>query len=281
MIRLLLFVVLFLVVTGSSVERKGKLPKKLKEISGWAFANDTTLIAHNDSGNDPILYVLNLDGSVRHEALISDVDNIDFEDITTDRKGYIYLGDIGNNTNEREDLVVYKIKTWNILNQDEVSAQAIHYSYPEQQAFPPADNERYYDSESLAYYNDSLYLFTKCRAEPFDGKCLVYQLPTKPGTYKAKRITYLRTGRRSWMLDGITSADIYKEKLYLLTYTRLMIYSFKDHVPEFDTQIGLKPISQKECVAVHKNGKIYVADEVQKIIGGGNIFVITNTKKKP
>ena len=129
MLRFLLFASVFVllsfgmvVLTGVSphmgtrssagiVERKGHLPETLKEISGGVFVNDTTLIAHNDSGNEPFLYVVNLDGSIRHKALLTGSGNIDFEDITTDNKGNIYLGDFGNNANTRRDLTIWKIKT--------------------------------------------------------------------------------------------------------------------------------------------------------------------------
>lgn len=263
------------------VERKGHLPDQLKEISGWTFVNDTTLIAHNDSGNEPFLYVLNLDGSIRHQALLTGTGNIDFEDITTDNKGNIYLGDFGNNANTRRDLTIWKIKTSDIFDKDEVTGKAIHFSYAEQSAFPPAAAEKYYDAEALAYYKDSLYVLTKCRAEPFDGKCMIYELPTTPGTYKVRRKTYLKLGKGGWLRDSATGAAIYKNELYILTYTKLLIYTLgADRKGTFKTQVSMAPISQKEAVSVRKNGKIYVTDERQKLLGGGTIFVITQKEEK-
>jgi sugar lactone lactonase YvrE len=35
--------------------------------------------------------------------------NIDWEDITKDKDGNLYVGDFGNNDNERKDLCIYKI----------------------------------------------------------------------------------------------------------------------------------------------------------------------------
>lgn len=276
MFRMLLFSAVFALLAAGIVERKGSLPKKLKEISGWVFVNDTTLIAHNDSGNEPILYVLNLDGSIRHEALLTGTGNVDFEDITTDGKGHLYLGDFGNNLNTRRDLVIYKIKTAEVLRDETVGTRAIVFSYEDQKQFPPADTGRYYDAEALAYYKDSLYIFTKCRTSPFDGKCMIYELPVTPGTYKAKRKTYLKTGKRGWLKDSVTAADIYKNELYLLTYTKMLIYTLgEDRKGTFKTQVSMIPISQKEALAVRKNGTVYITDERQKLIGGGTIFVVT------
>lgn len=283
MLRMGSFCALCLVLLAAGkVERKGNVSKELAEISGWVFVNDTTLIAHNDSGNEPYLYVLNLDGSVRSKSLLSGTENVDFEDITTDGKGHVYLGDFGNNDNKRQDLAVYKINTADVLQKETVTAKTIRFSYAEQKAYPPVPGERYYDAEALAFYKDSLYIFTKCRTEPFDGKCMIYGLPVNPGTYKITRKTYLNTGTRGWLRDAVTGADIYKSELYLLTYTRLLIYTLgSDRKGTFKTQITMSPISQKEAVAVRKNGKIYVTDERQKVIGGGTIFVLTqHTPKK-
>lgn len=279
--RVLLIGLLFVLLAAGIVERKGSLPKELKEISGWVFVNDSTLIAHNDSGNEPILYVLNLDGTIRHQAKLQGTENVDFEDITTDRNGCIYLGDFGNNNNTRKDLAIYKIRTSDVLNNETVTGKTIAFSYADQQAFPPAATERYYDAEALAYYKDSLYIFTKCRTAPFDGKCMIYELPVTPGTYKAKRKTYLKTGKRGWLKDSVTAADIRNGELYLLTYTKMLVYTLgKDRKGLFKTQVSMLPISQKEALAVHKNGKIYVTDERQKLIGGGTIFVVTQKPKK-
>lgn len=276
--RVLLIGLLF-VIFAASVKKEGTLPKSLKEISGWVFVNDTTLVAHNDSGNDAKLFVINIKGKILHETTIKDVENIDFEDITSDGKGHLFVADIGNNENKRKDLVIYKLKTEKVLLEDEVEAKKITFSYPEQKEFPPSKKHRYYDAESLAYYKDSLYIFTKCRTDPFDGVCQVYELPTKAGNYKAKWKYSMITGKREWYLDAVTGAEYYKNELYLITYNRLMIYTLKNKQAVFKTQVPMVPLSQKEAVSVRKNGWVYITDERQKIIGGGNIFVVDLKKK--
>jgi hypothetical protein len=269
---------LVLLLVAASVKKTGTLPKPLKEISGWVFANDSTIIAHNDSGNDAKLFVIEKNGKIIHETSIKDVENVDFEAITKDNKGHVFLGDIGNNLNERKDLVIYKMSISAILNQDEVTAKKITFSYPEQKAFPPDNTEMYYDAEALAYRNDSLYIFTKCRTLPFDGKSQVYTLPTKAGNYKANLKYFVRTGRRDWKRDAVTSAEFHKDELYLLTYNRMIIYTMKENKPVFKEQVNMLPISQKECLAVKKKGVIYIADERHKLLGGGTIFVVKPNK---
>lgn len=270
------FVILLL---SASVEKGGHLSKDLKEISGWVFVNDTTLIAHNDSGDEASIFVLNLDGSIRKTVAITNAQNIDFEDITKDDSGHVFVGDFGNNANARKNLVIYKLKIKDVLSKDEVEAKKIKFSYADQTSFPPNEANLNYDVEAMAYYKDSLFLFTKCRTVPFDGKCYVYAMPTKAGEYSVKRFHYFKVGKRDWYRDAITSADIYKDELYLTTYNRMIIYSLPDKKASFKTQVPMLPLSQKEALAVHPNGKVYICDERNKLLGVGNIYIVDLRKK--
>jgi hypothetical protein len=108
----------------------------------------------------------------------------------------------------------------------------------------------------------------------------VYTVPTKPGTYKAQKHYYMVIGKRDWFRDAATSAEIRDGKLYLLTYNRVIIHTFENGRAKYESHQTLFPLTQKEAIAVHPNGKIYVADERQKLLGGGNMYVIKPEKKK-
>ena len=139
MIKISLFIVFFSISFLSFSQKKlvAELPHKLKEISGLAFLNDSVLIAHNDSGNEAEIYFLDLLGNKIHTVVIENAQNNDWEDITVDQKGHIYIADIGNNNNMRKDLCVYKINSKNILEKETVKAEKIAFNYPEQIAYPP------------------------------------------------------------------------------------------------------------------------------------------------
>lgn len=278
--RLAVFILATLFLVSATKQKTLRLSKDLKELSGWVFANDSTLIAHNDGGNDPKLFVLNLDGSIRHKVSITNAENEDFEDIALDDKGNLYVGDFGNNNNTRTDLKILKVSLKKVLENQDVEAKFIEFSYPEQTAFPPKLTEKYFDCEAMSFYNDSIYLFTKCRTEPFDGKCYVYTLPSKPGTYKAQKKYYMVIGKRDWFRDAVTAADIHKGKLYLLTYNRVIIHTFEKGRAKYESHQTLFPITQKEAIAVHPNGNMYISDERQKLVGGGNMYVIKPAQKK-
>ncbi|HCV04522.1 MAG TPA: hypothetical protein DG048_17950, partial [Pseudoalteromonas sp.] len=83
---------------------------KVKEISGIEFDKYKRLWAINDSGDQPKLYRLNKDGSIAKEILVTNAKNIDWEDMTQNKFGHFFLGDFGNNNNDRKWLTIYKIE---------------------------------------------------------------------------------------------------------------------------------------------------------------------------
>ncbi len=257
-----------------------KLPDHLKEISGLTFLNDTVLVAHNDGGNNASLYFLNLQGVQIHSVIVENAKNKDWEDITSDGKGFIYIADIGNNENNRDNLCIYKINTLDILKKESVNAEKINIRYTEQKDFPPEASKLYFDAEALAYYNDSLYIFTKCRTEPFDGKSFCYTVPTKPETYKLTKDFELFIGNEGWWKDCVTGAEIKNNKAYILTYNRLIIYTITKGKFKFSKNISLESVSQYESVAINSKGVIYIADEKNKLLGGGNLYLVEEPKVK-
>jgi len=279
---LLIFLILAICSFSFSQTILSSIPEKLKEISGLVFINDSVLVGHNDGGNSAKIFFLNLEGEILREVKIKNGKNEDWEDITFDGKDYLYIGDIGNNENRRKDLCVYKISLKAALESDSVSAQVLKFSYPNQTKFPPADNDLHFDAEAICYYKDSLYIFTKCRTEPWDGNSYVYSLATDLNTQQANFRSALYVGKSGWWQDAITGADIQGGYCYLTTYNRLMIYRIVNGQMFFDHRIYLKPITQKESIAVNSKGVMIVADEKHPALGGGYLYEVPKaaTKKK-
>ncbi len=149
------------------------------EISGLVRSRtyDNLWWAHNDSGNGPMIFPLDANGSVvqfkkkkpsknkyggrhKHGGIpVELATNIDWEDIAID-DGLIYIADIGNNNNARRDLGIYVIAEPNPFYTERIRAQKyIPVRFPDQQQFPP--DEWNFDSESLFISDDNLYLLTK------------------------------------------------------------------------------------------------------------------------
>jgi hypothetical protein len=273
---IVLFFSLFTLVFGNAqkLHKIGKLAENVNESSGLIFYNDTILISHNDSGDKPILYFLNLKGEKIHQIKIENATNVDWEEITKDEHGNIYVGDIGNNNNTRKDLVIYKIVNQNLLDVNSLIANRIDFRYPEQSKFPPAENELRYDAEAMVAYNDSLYIFTKCRTIPFEGISYCYVVPSVPGYYEAKRKFELFIGKGGFMKDAVTGASYCKSKLFINTYNRFLIYSFDGNRVTFEKQVSTLPYSQKEAILTKDNKTIYLTDEEQKFMGGRHLYKI-------
>ena len=85
-------------------------PNSLKEVSAVEISSASDLFwVIEDAGNDNKLYGLNIKGKIVKELKITNAQNIDWEDLTTDENGNIYIGDFGNNTKNRLEFTIYKI----------------------------------------------------------------------------------------------------------------------------------------------------------------------------
>ncbi len=176
------------------------LDKVIGETSG-VINFDGRIITHNDSGGEAALYEIDIaNGQVKRSVIIKNAKNIDWEDITQD-DNYIYLCDIGNNSNTRKDQVIYKISKSDYLKNKEVIAEIIEISFTEQTNFTKSNKETNFDAEAVVSLGDYLFLFTKNWG---DLKTSVYKIPKEKGVYKLQR-----TG--SYDIKGlVTGADYSK-----------------------------------------------------------------------
>ena len=248
------------------------LPSELSEISGLEQLNDTTLVAINDSGNDAILYLLNMDGSIQRRVEVKGVNNTDWEDLARD-KDHLYIADIGNNFNKRKDQKILKVRISDIVGKDNVNAQKIMIRYSEQTQFPPEKDSLFFDAESIAISADSIILVTKNRNVPWNGEAYVYSIPKKPGNYSLKASKRLDIGNGSWRTASATAMDIFKGKWYILTYGKLQKYSTNRNDLVWEHTFKFRKFTQKESVVVTED-YIFVADEKHKLLGGGKLYRI-------
>ncbi len=160
------------------------LPSVMQETSGLMYFNNT-FWTHNDD-TDTHLYsfqTTNTDDYV--EYLLQNVINIDWEEITQD-SNYVYLGDVGNNSNgNRTDLKILRIEKQSLLNHTPV-VDTISFFYSDQSDFSGSgSNNTDFDCEAFVVFGDSIFLFTK---QWIGEKTKVYSFPKTPGTYEAVHI---------------------------------------------------------------------------------------------
>ncbi|MGJ8742995.1 hypothetical protein [Polaribacter sp.] len=246
------------------------LPKKLDEVSGVEKdKNSEILWMLNDSGNSPKLYGVNLKGQIEKEIYIQ-TKNHDWEDLTSDEKGNVYIGDFGNNQSKRKNLVILKI-TPAELQKKNAEVLKIKFTYPNQTKYPPKKKQLYFDCEAVFYHQNYLYLFTKSRVKNKYGKTSLYKIPAKEGTYVAEFIGEYDNGdsNKSW----ITSADISSDgnTVILLSQKNIVFFSdFKedDFFSGKVEKIELKHFSQKEGITFKDDKTLLITDEKAHGIGG-------------
>jgi hypothetical protein len=164
------------------IERVAGLPEKLIESSGLAYTSHG-LFSLSDN-KSPEIYRIDLaDGKILQTLIISNHTFSDKEALSFD-EDYLYIGDFGNNKDNRTDLKIVKVKFEDITDEEvvRVDGEAIFFYYPEQQHFSSKKRDRRFDCEAMVVLQDSIYLFTKQRS---DHHTTVYALPKDMGTYAA------------------------------------------------------------------------------------------------
>jgi hypothetical protein len=173
----------------------------VEETSGLAIVNGN-FITHNDRGHTNELFVFDTEtGLVTNTFEVLGAENEDWEDLAQN-EDFLFVGDIGNNPGDRQNLRIY------MVDLDEFDFQlesgtvplsgTIKFNYPEQETFV-AGNRHNWDCEALIYRDGYLYLFMKHRTDALSN---LYRIPASAGNYQAEWLAYFNAGHR------ITGADI-------------------------------------------------------------------------
>jgi hypothetical protein len=214
----------------NKIARRTSLPDALKEVSGMVRTPSGDLWMLNDSKNPPEIFRFDPLTQKLLETRRLPIPNRDWEDLTSDSQGNLYIGDFGNNRNARRNLCIF------IYNLDSQTLDSIQFSYPDQKTFAPADERNWnFNCEAMVFFQDSLHFFSK---NSFKGNFYTkhYTVPAKSGKYVAelRDSIYLKnrvvTGA-ALSHDGRTlalTAYISGKKLGFLPYTKASVFYFSD-----------------------------------------------------
>ena len=181
---------------------------------------------HNDSGGGPVLYAISSTGEHLGSVRVTGASARDWEAIAA-HGGKLYVGDVGNNANQRKDLAVHVVPEPDVTAETVAVERTVRYRYPDQTEFPPA--ARNFDAEALFHDGESLYLLTKHRG---DTETTLYRFPRAPfsGELRATVLTKLSTfdvgGAGAPFPGMVTAADLRAdgERLAVLTYHALFVF---------------------------------------------------------
>jgi hypothetical protein len=243
------------------------LPAVLMESSGIEVNATNSIWTHNDSGDYGRIFKIDTLGNLLRTLYLSVDTAMDCEDIAQDDSGNYYIGDFGNNLNDRTDLRIYKIPNPDSVAGDTVMSGIIYFSYPDQQLFPPDSTLINFDCEAMFHFGDSLYIFSKNRGISTFSR--MYRLPDQPGNYTALLLDSFNTG--NW----VTSADISTSGKSMVLFSEMRIWLFTDFTgSDFfggSAQQIAMDFSQKEGIVFVNDTLVYITDE--KLLNlGGNLY---------
>jgi hypothetical protein len=243
----------------------GNLPAEVLESSGLARGpKPGTFLTHGDSISPrsvPAFFVIRESGEVLERIELSAIKQRDWEAITVDNDGRIYVCDVGNNLNDRRDLTIYRLDP----KRPALSGQIV-FDYADQREFPPPMTQMNFDVEACVWHEKHLYLFTKDRGA--SGTSKVYCLKTAgPVRQTAELLGQIE-------LDGqVTDAALSPkhDRLVLLGREKLFVASIENSefvrakyekrpLPGIGKSEGVTFIDDSHLLISNEEGELYRYD---------------------
>lgn len=223
---------------------------------------------HNDKDYPESIYSIRLDESMNIKRTIDvTVPYIDWEDMTSDGLGNIYLGDFGNWVGADDQLQVVKIPNPSTYQGTPPTVEIIKYTYP----FTGVS-----DMEAMFHLDGYLYLFTKSvnintnpSLDPEYTYC--FRIPDQAapgdGEHTAELVSSFKITKPDDVLNQvkITSADISPDKktMAFLSYSRIWVFSCFEGNDFFNGEIKNFEIDfrQYEGISFINNHEIIISKE--------------------
>ncbi len=209
-----------------SGEDAARLDPSIAESSGLVVSarSPGILWTHGDSGTGNVLYAVDAHGAMVSRVVVHGNAMLDWEDLTSDGAGHLWLADSGNNDSDRQNLALYRIPEPD-PHATEVSTDGmVRFRYPDQKAFPdPA--VRNFDAEAIFWSEGRMYLLSKHRS---DHQTTLYRFPAMEGDVVLEKLSSFELGGPDDRTGGkVTAASISPDgqRLAVLTYHEVFLFS--------------------------------------------------------
>ena len=245
----------------------------IKESSGLAASRSTPGLywTHNDSGDGPYIYAFDERGRRRGVWRVRGATARDWEDIATgpgpDRnRSYLYIGDIGDNSGRRSEIVVYSIPEPKITRAEASSSKAKPMLTDTAESIRLRYEDGRYDAEALLVHpvTGTIYILTKTMF----GNPVVYQASASQGSDGVSTLSRLGEVKvPSWFGGMITGGAISPDgrRVVLCDYKQAYEIVLPNREP-FDsvwkqplTTIELGNRKQGEAITYRLDGKALLA----------------------
>jgi hypothetical protein len=168
---------------------------EIRESSGLVASrrHEGLFWTHNDHGNPNVLYAIRRDGSLIARFSVTGARLIDWEDIAADDKGFLFLGDLGNNDRSRLELAVHQIAEPDLTATDQTVAVIGSWTL----RYPDAP----FDCESLFVLENHGYVISKVFN---DDRARIYRFPLTETT----QTVVLEPVAETRITSPVTGADV-------------------------------------------------------------------------
>lgn len=239
------------------------LPETVRETSGVAQSRATAGLfwTHNDSGGSPELFAFDSTGVIRQVVRIHNAKISDWEDIEAgpcDGGSCLYIADIGNNSRNRQSVMVYRVPE-PAPGSTAAQATAIELKYPDH----PQDAEALFVMPT-----GDVYVVTKGR----HATIALYRMPANAtGSVTLSKVRELLPQPKD-ELDRVTSATASPNGRWvgIRTYRTLYLYPAADLVAGNAVKphiVDLRPLReiQGEALAIADDGRVWFTSEAENM----------------
>lgn len=234
MVIILLINILFSQIDFDSPISFGQLKdSQLNEISGIEHSIKHNIIwCHNDSGGEPIIYGINVEGETVCKLILKDILNRDWEDVTygeINGKYYIFIGDIGDNEKIYNTKYIYYFEEPDEIRNEIMieNINKITFTYPNQN----------YDSECLMFDPISKDLIIVSKRETKEKVFSISYPYNLENQIEVKLEVELPIGQEDNLFSWVTAGDISDDGKYILIKNYTNVY-FWDRGEDLYSTIG-------------------------------------------
>jgi len=250
-----------------------ELSGTLRESSGMVTTGKGGFWTINDGTNGPLLHAADTNGNVYRSITLLNAFNYDWEDMTKDDDGNIYIADTGNKNSSYspsgayDDLSIYRIPNPDYFCENQVVAGVINFRFPSSSV----DN-----AEGIFYYDDYIYITTKSDAidnQPYAGRSYLYRVPSTPNPdqqYVAEFVSIIDVSIDAPSKDyyQVTAAALSPDGQLLLLMGERRFWIIRDFTPGvfFDGEMTAYDFDgklQREAVDFTGNREIYITNEAE------------------